>query len=129
MQSMTAKKAPGIVSVWVGHFDDEDSLLSYVEKYYPSDDQVSTSRFLQDIPVGLYDEDFAEASFFASRDMERTIDEHSYASSFAVDVLKDIRQHGPDINSLYLIYDIDASDTESSRGPLRFIGAYPYTKQ
>ncbi len=61
---MTAKKDPGIVSVWAGHFDDDDSLLSYVEKYYPDDDQLSTSRFLQDIPVGLYDEDFAEASFF-----------------------------------------------------------------
>ncbi|MFC3849541.1 immunity 22 family protein [Corynebacterium hansenii] len=116
-----------VVSIWCGNFDTEEELLEYVEPEFDDDDDNATSEFLNDFSLDWYDEDFAEASFDLDDDIALRVREHSYGESFDVRLDEDMRQFS-DCNSLYLIYDVDASGAASDRSKLTFVGVYAYRR-
>ena len=116
-----------VVSIWCGNFDTEEELLEYVEPEFDDDDDNATSEFLNDFSLHWYDEDFAEASFDLDDDIALRVREHSYGESFDVRLDEDMRQFS-DCNSLYLIYDVDASGAASDRSKLTFVGVYAYRR-
>jgi Immunity protein 22 len=128
MQGLIVSKSNDLVSVWVGVFSSEDALFDYVAKLYPGSGP-ATSAFLSDFPLGSYDEDFSEINFLpTSKDLDSAIGMHSYASTFSEDLLNDLKLCG-EFNSLYLIYDQDASGLAvKARGPMRLLGIYHYSK-
>ncbi|MEV0329357.1 immunity 22 family protein [Micromonospora echinospora] len=121
-----ALRNPGVVSIWAGHLPDEGALDDYVSFRYPDDDE-SWSPFTRDHGLGWVDEDQAEAAWFA--DGPYSLVDHSYGDSFAPAADEDLTRRFPDANSVYLVYDLDASAVLISGSPLlAFLGAYPYRK-
>lgn len=116
----------GYISVWGGCFDSEAELFGYVEKQYCDDGSVR-SGFLDDFPVGWYDEDFAEASVLDLSRLRESILAHSYGTSFIDALLPDIL-NGDKINSIYIVYDFYAMHTAKGRNRMQFVGVYPYKK-
>ncbi|WP_137940334.1 immunity 22 family protein [Chitinivorax sp. B] len=116
----------GVVSAWIGNFSNEDELFSHVQKIYDQDGN-SSSDFLSDFKLGWYDEDFSEANFIDLQDLRNSLAAHSYSDSFLSSLMSDLA--GKDsFNSIYLIYDIDASALSSVAGRMKFLGVYGYTK-
>ncbi len=118
----------GFVSAWIGRFAGEDALFDYVQKTYPAD-QPATSAFLTDFPIGFYDEDFSEANFIVDvDDLDAALAGHSYIDSFVAPLRADL-QRVADFNSIYLIYDFDASDTSPHvTARMRWLGTYAYVR-
>ncbi|MEH1014832.1 immunity 22 family protein [Micromonospora sp. CPCC 206060] len=119
-----ATEVPGTVSIWVGTVGDEDQLFDHVEIRYPAAGE-PTSRFGTETGLGWYDEDLAEGS--VSTDPAVSLVEHSYGPSFAAAARADLAGY-PEVNALYLIYDLDATALAGRGGLLRFLGAYRYTR-
>lgn len=122
---MSAVERTGVVSLWGGRFASEDDFFSYVEKTYP--DSGATSGFIRDTGIGFYDEDFAEGNYFTDGGVESAIRALSYGDSFpssAVEAMSLV----PDANSIYAIYDVDATELRSRAEKLVFIGAFAYSK-
>ena len=115
-----------VVSIWCGNFDTEEELLTYVEFEYDNDDNPS-NKFLSDFSLEWYDEDFAEASFDPEDDVVLRVREHSFGESFDSQLDRDMQRFSG-CNSLYLIYDVDASGAKSDCSKLSFVGVYSYQR-
>ncbi|SFK92790.1 immunity 22 family protein [Lysobacter sp. cf310] len=122
---MSAVERMGVVSLWGGRFASEDDFFSYVEKTYP--DSGATSGFIRDSGIGFYDEDFAEGNYFTDGGVESAIRELSYGDTFppkAVEAMSRVAG----ANSIYAIYDVDATELRSDADRLVFVGAFTYSK-
>ncbi|MBN6150907.1 immunity 22 family protein [Xanthomonas sp. AmX2] len=119
-------KNTGQVSVWAGYFDNEDEFFSYVEKTYEGDSV--SSRFISDLNVQWYDEDFAEGVYLdRDGDIESALGELSWGASFVHNLAPAIDLNK--VNSVYVVYDFDGSPTAAVTGaPLSFLGVYEYRK-
>jgi hypothetical protein len=122
----------GFVSIWVGHFNDPQSLASYVEQDFRS--SPPPSRFGKDFQIGRYNEDGREASFkgeFSSTD-EAFLERFSYSSSYrdlALSALKGMGSHT--FNSVVLILDLKFEaaairEVIKEDYQIRFLGAFEY---
>lgn len=119
-----------LVSVWCGNFDCEDELLSYLEMDYSSDKDSYHSQFMQEMAIDWYDEDFAECGFYDNinhDDIGTMIAEHSYATSFVDELVRDFMSYMP-CNSLLLIYDFDGRAYRNPQAKLQLVGVYVYKK-
>ena len=118
------RRTPGVVSIWAGRLSDEDALDDYVCFRYPPDGP-SWSPFTRDHGLDWFDDDLAEAAWFAAGSY--SLAEHSYAESFAQAASAELFARFPDANSVYLVYDLDA-DVMPVPGPsqLGFLGTYRY---
>ncbi len=122
--SMDVLVAAGTVSIWVGRFGEEDALYDYVDFRYPSDG--GWSPFTRNHGLDWVDEDFAEAAWWRE---PYSFADHSYGDSFAPQADADLAQWSSEVNSAYLLYDIDARQLpRSETSPLTFLGAYHYRK-
>lgn len=110
----------GVVSVWVGKFDDEDQFFNYVEKSY--DDDGANSGFITETDVEDYDEDFAEGAWFDPGNPE-ALAEVSYMESFSELLLPDLT--GRPENAAYFIFDV-ATEPGPDEAQLKLLGVYPY---
>ncbi|MEU4570157.1 immunity 22 family protein [Micromonospora sp. NPDC023956] len=127
MRKDGALQVPGLVSIWAGRLSDEGALDDYVSFRYPPDGE-SWSPFTRDHGLGWVDEDQAEAAWFAGG--AYSLAGHSYGGSFAAAADVDLARRFPEANSVYLVYDFDASAAlVSGSALLAFLGAYPYCKQ
>lgn len=115
--------APGRVSVWYGAFGDEDAFFDYVTFSYT--DAAATNPFVRDVPIGSYDEDFAEGVF---GDLPAAVDEVSYVESFRPDLDALLAGLPEGSDALYFVYDLDASALADHRGGrLHLGGVLAYT--
>jgi len=116
----------GVVSVFTGQFASDEELELFVEIDYGTEDGDDiTSPFLASTGIEWYDEDFAERSFWSAGTLVDRLREHSYGERIDPTALTDLAARQTD-NSLYLIYDFDA--TGAYQGRLSLVGVYPYTK-
>ncbi|MEC0244426.1 immunity 22 family protein [Paenibacillus chitinolyticus] len=59
-QELTGER-PGIVSLWVGQFGEDEDLRRYTEFTYDEDGESVLPAFCADFGIGWFDEDFFEA--------------------------------------------------------------------
>lgn len=124
----------GVVSVWAGHFADEEELVAYVEWVYPDGEEASRSAFAAHAGLGWFDADFQEANFVGTErdDLRAELAEHSYGATFAEAAAADLGRFARlGWNALFLLYDCeyDAVRARPSRASrLYFVGAYVYRK-
>ena len=122
---MSAVDRKGVVSLWGGQFDSEDEFFSYVEKEYPEGG--ATSGFIRDSGIGFYDEDFSEGNYFIDGNIDSAIRDLSYGDSFYQPATK-AASHISGMNSIFAIYDVDASGLKSGAMSLAFLGVFSYRK-
>lgn len=116
-----------VVSFFLGKFSNEQDFLNYIAFDYSLDDDLPPSRLMADFGIDWYDEDVTEANFFENSSINEQLSQHSYAETFDKQVWIDIKNFN-DFNSLYLIYDFDATDYQPKNTKLTLIGVYTYEK-
>lgn len=121
----TRSEATGVVSLWAGRFSSEEEFFSYVEITYTKSG--ATSGFIRESGIGVYDEDFAEGDYCHDRNVELAILNFSYAGSFSSLAIA-ATSRIVDVNSIYAIYDVDASGLKSDTDKLVFVGVFMYSK-
>lgn len=126
-------EADGIVSLWIGHFANEDALFAYVDMTYDVDGK-ATCAFANDAGIGWFDHDFQEAQYVADglHAPEPALLAHSWAASFVAEAASAIQAacHDAD-NAVFLLYDYayaPAATQPKPSGPLRFVGAFGYIR-
>lgn len=118
---------PNIVSIFCGKFPNEQAFSDYITFDYSLDDDMPPSQFMADFGIDWYDEDFTEASFIENGLLSEQIHLHSYAETFDKKAFSDSKKFN-DNNSLYLIYDFDATNYQLKNTKLTLIGVYTYEK-
>ena len=126
----------GIVSVWVGFFENEDILMAYAaEEGYDSEGKPEISPFNQDFFGGEdlwpFDPDFWERAL-----VETTSDVEALVEPFSEGVtigegLKELFPQGLEkpCNAAILVYNYEYDPEESvpnPNAPVTFLGAVPY---
>lgn len=121
----------GIVSVWLGNFENQDELASYAEARFQRDENgEAVSSFTQDFFNGdlwPFEPDvFDYAMTTASSDPATVAEPLGEAVSAA---LVELYPKGMDqsYNAILAVYDYDFEGSRYVPGaPVRFIGALPY---
>lgn len=109
-----------MVSVWAGVFESEDELKAYIGT------TEARSGFEDDFPIGTYVD--AEGDFLpdGGGELIGAVMGFSRAASFVDELVFDLMEQ-PDFDSLFVVYDVDASEVSARTGaPMWFVGAYEY---
>ena len=126
----------GIVSVWVGFFENEDILMSYAaEEGYDSEGKPEISPFNQDFFGGEdlwpFDPDFWERALVkTTTDVEALVEPFSGGVTIG-EGLKKLFPQGLEkpCNAVILVYNYEYDPEESApnpNAPVTFLGAVPY---
>lgn len=124
----------GVVSIWLGNFEDQEALTSYAEdRFQPDEDGEAGSSFTQDFFDGdlwPFEPDFFDyAMTTASTDAATVAEPLGEAVS---DAMAKQYPNGLDqsYNAIIVVYDYAFEGSRYVPGaPVRFIGTLPYFKE
>lgn len=125
----------GIVSVWLGNFEDGAALRAYAADEYRDEEEDHISPFNRDFfdgEIWPFDPDFWERDLAGSpsADPGELLEHFSYGYSVA-ESLKERFPEGLDkeYNAVILVYDFQYEDTpKNPDAPVTFLAAVPYEK-
>lgn len=113
-------ESTGVVSVWAGVFESEDELKAYIGT------TEDPSRFEEDFAIGTYVDSEGDFLPDGGGELIGAVLGFSRAESFVDELVFDLMEQ-PDFDSLFFVYDIDASEVSTRDGaPMWFVGAYAY---
>ena len=113
-------ESTGVVSVWAGVFESEDELKAYIGT------TEDPSRFEEDFAIGMYVDSEGDFLPDGGGELIGAVLGFSRAESFVDELVFDLMEQ-PDFDSLFFVYDIDATQVSSREGaPMWFVGAYAY---
>lgn len=124
-----------VISLWVGRFQTEQELDSYVKPFYstePETDDLPISAFAEDIGLSSYDEDFLESAFDPSwaQNPEKMFEGCSYFESYEEAALEALQRIAPGpVDSLILLLGYDhARYPQFEKRPTRvvFLGTFAF---
>lgn len=119
----------GRASIWMGNFDNEESLKEYTEIKYTEDGDSIQSLFEKDFDLGYYDRDLVEKNFLESETsvLNILLQGFSYSESFDLETIKIDKKY----NSVILIYDYEdliTVSTEFLNDKMDYLGQISYEK-
>lgn len=119
----------GRASIWMGNFDNEESLKEYTEIKYTEDGDSIQSLFEKDFDLGYYDRDLVEKKFLKSETsvLNILLQDFSYSESFDLETIKIDKKY----NSVILIYDYEdliTVSTEFLNDKMDYLGQISYEK-
>lgn len=119
----------GWVSIWLGNFNDEDSIGEYVDLTYDEDGESVPSQFFIDFNIDMdeTDEDSIEKAVYknSSSDISALLDGCSYEEIVIPKIQKSINLK-KSYNAVILIYNFEYKNEISSTGAFDFIAATNY---
>ncbi|MFV2047043.1 immunity 22 family protein [Metabacillus litoralis] len=119
----------GWVSIWLGNFNDEDSIGEYVDLTYVEDGESVPSQFFIDFNIDMdeTDKDTIEKAVYknSSSDISALLDGCSYEEIVIQKIQKSINLK-KSYNAVILIYNFEYKNEISSTGAFDFIAATNY---
>ncbi|WP_121663705.1 immunity 22 family protein [Metabacillus litoralis] len=119
----------GWVSIWLGNFNDEDSIGEYVDLTYDEDGESVPSQFFIDFNIDMdeTDKDTIEKAVYknSSSDISALLDGCSYEEIVIQKIQKSINLK-KSYNAVILIYNFEYKNEISSTGAFDFIAATNY---
>lgn len=120
-----------VVDVWVGQFPTEGAFEGYLRETYREDDDDSPiTQFAADMGETFYDHDLTEAAYHEvpSNDLATLIEDHSFASSYAREVMAAYQRSAPGaVNVVILVWGREIERPRSVEGvgySLRYLGQF-----
>lgn len=125
----------GIVSIWAGNFENEQSLMSYAaEEYYDEEDNEIISPFNRDFfdgEIWPFDPDFWERGLILPAvDPRALVHSFSYGASIGEALEKCFPQGlGQSYNAVILVYDYQYDEEACVyEAPVTFLACVPYER-
>lgn len=110
------------VSVWIGDFDSEKELNTFVKDIYDED---FSSFFMNVTDIEFYDSYKREVFFSNKKITESVLKQFSYSDSFIDQLAKKLNEE--DFNSIIFLYDFEYN-SKINNNKLKFVGVFDYSK-
>lgn len=122
----------GMVSLWLGSFNDEEIFRKFMEIKYTDDGDSVPSVFKENFKIRYYDIDFAEIDYMEEKSSDLQILLEGFSNDYEIIPQFNGKYNGGIYNSIVLLYDFEyncnVENYKDEDNELDFIGCVNCSK-
>lgn len=121
----------GMVSLWLGNFNSEESFRDFMEVKYTDDGDSIPSKFKENFKIEYYDIDFSEVDFIEERTNDLQVLLEGFSNDYEIIPKLKEKYDAQMYNSIVLLYNFEYNSSvknyKDDTNSLDYIGCVNYS--